>query len=389
MKRRKFIKQVAGTVTAMSTYGIQSIDATPVDSDRENSFVDVKQLIERIDDINDAIDGEKLFEPPAVYLAKDGYSIGLIRGGVKALLLAGVYKDIDCKARAHHLIKERIQNEAGSFEQTTFSMATILENTNRQKRREIRDYLKKNSRSIQQFRNEFNHFGYGINVPQKRMIHFNEIFDRIYTYLSRRSDWRLLDDYISLVDEVAIKDGITPALRRKISRISDEETNRLLMASSESEYYGEDALLGSVSLQTGGDDYKKHEMSYRERKRRRRIRRGLILMGIGGIAGGIMLPVGASNIISGGEWLALGGTVGAIIFISGLIVTIAGLSIQISEEEKNSNERRKSNYPEKLKKAVQWVENERVKSGRELEQITVEAAHKFDVEFNDIWELLK
>lgn len=388
MRRRKFIKKFAGAVTVAGTLGVESMDAAQIDSKRDNSLENVEQLINRIDNYNAAIDSKQLFDSPGAFLIDEGYDSSLISGGVKAILFAGIYKDVDTMTQKHPVMQRRIENEAGAFEQTAISMATVLESINRKKRREIRDYLRKNPLSIRQFRDEFNRAGNRIKVPQKRMAHFNEIFDRMLIYLSRRSNWKLLDDYIDLVDQVILQDGITPNMRRKLARMSNEDAARFLEVASDDEYCGSNIHIAEASLQLGGDSYNQ-KISEKEKKRKRRIRRGLILMGIGGVSAGVMFPIGFSDFLGGTGGLVLGGTVGAILFISGLIVTIAGLSIRISERDSKGKRQRVPAYSERLQKAVHWVKNERGNTERSLEEIVVEATARYDVEFNDIWELLE
>ncbi len=379
MKRRKFIKQFPGALAAAGTLGVQSVSAITTGQTEANCQADTESLLSGINSINRTIEAEQLFDASTKFVTRQGYSNGLIREGVKQLLIAGMYRDLDIADQEHPLMQESIQNAAGLFDQTILSMATLLESMDRKKRRQIRDFLKEKPEYLQNFRAEFNRAGKRAKVPQKHLTQFNSIFDRMNTYLSRRSNWKLVDEYIEFVNEVVLKDGITADERRRMARMSYKEVSEEL-ASINKEYHGDDFLLGAVSLQTGGDNQANPENSKRHKNRRKRIKRGLILMGIGGSAAAIgLIPFFLSEPAAP---LAIVGTNGAAIFIIGLIITIVGLYTQSSEEESVK-------YKSNLEEAVSWVEKQREQSYISLKQLVVDAVEKFDVEFNDVWELVE
>jgi len=385
MDRRKFIERLSVSLAAASAATLQSCSSTGGKYLRSSRNVNVQHLLNRIDEVNSQIASDELFDVPSRYCADHGCSPLLFRETIQALLLVGVFGDLSREDQMNPFMQNRIRESAGLFDRTALGMATFLENLGKEQRDAVRRQLLQNPEMIQSFQTAFDKEARKNHVPFQRLQHFHTVWNRVSASLKRRNNTTIIDEYIEKVDKVALQNGITPELRRKLAKEWDEE---LVVALSEKSgnYEGPDALLGSVSLQQGGDVQRLSKKDWR-------LRTGQKLLGISAaIFGGalIFLTVGlaAENIgLIIPSWIL--GTGGVVVFIIGLVMIISGVNTPQDRSELRVMKKSDPVYREKVKKAAEWVANERKTSKESLERIVLDAVEKFDVEFNDVWELVE
>jgi len=385
MDRRKFLEKLSISLTAASAVTLQSCGSTTGKYLRAAGSVNVKQVLKRVDAINEQIRTDEFFDVPSRQIAKYGCNDYLFRETLESLLLIGVMGDLSKEDQMHPLMQERMRESAGLFDRVTLGMATFLENMSKEQRAGVSKKLVENPDIIKSFQAAFDKEARKNGVPYQRLRHFHTLWNRASTSLKKRNNSTIIDEYIEKVDKVALQNGITPEIRRALAKNWDEELVVALAEKSKG-YEGADALLGSISLQQGGD-------STKESKREWRIRTGQKILGVSGMVFGtglffLIIGLGTENFgFLVPSWIL--GTVGAILLIIGLIFVSVGAATP--EETTTSNENRKKDpiYQEKVTQAVEWANKEKQTSEKSLERIALEAVEKFGVEFNDVWEKIE
>jgi hypothetical protein len=261
-------------------------------------------------------------------------------------------------------------------------MATLLENTNREKRRQIRDYLRKHPGTLEKFQRSFRRAGRECGVGEKHLQVFDGHYKRLSRYVSRRSDWKLVDQEIAAVDKVASVYGITPSERRRLARQWEPTGPR-----------GQHTLVCELRTSGSGGGHAAVMRAGRV------LRVGRWVAGLGAVLWVFGWLLGIAAFSGGGSaGLALGlgvaGTLGAFMVIVGLVVVIVGGVMKSTARRKARRrgealpQRKGLNelgmYNTRLRKALNWIDAQRRNSDRPMRGLVQEAAWRFHVLQSDI-----
>ncbi len=383
MDRRRFLESLSATLATAGAISISASSNTSGKYKKTTKPVDIREVCNQLDRINHTIDQDDLFSVPSAYMVNQGADCNLFRESIKSMLLIGTIGDLSLKDQAHPKIQALLHENAGLFDRSILGMTTFLENTTKKQRKAVHETLKKDPDMLKAFQVTVDKEGRKTRVPDQRLTHMHTMFNRTSRALRRRNYSTTIDEIIEKVDRVAFRSGITPNTRRDLSQNWDEEYVVSLFNESQ-EYCGSNPIIGASSLQSGGD-------SGTGSRGKQRLRVGKTLMGVGSgmlSVGGFLIFVGLAN--GNFAWLpgSITGTVGAIVLISGIIVTAIGNDSDCEKESLNSLYEKSPAIQQKAQEAAEWVKKRHQTSDKSKEYHVLEAMEKFDLEFNEIWELL-
>ena len=250
-----------------------------------------------------------------------GCSPFLLQEILVALVTTGFYADLQETMRKDTAVVNAVNKHVVVLDRALLGLATLLESSLHDFSASLQEKIVAGEEDVRYFQMRFTSDARRKGAPANRIDHFNALFNQVLWRTERQAPEALAGRCVQIIDKTAAKYGITPQMRRTLSRRLSamdyfqqgdaimKET--LEQAMSADLLYGDDApsLNGEAGSAKAGSSSKTNYLGI-----------GAALMGIGGVVTiGSIASLG--SIGGAGLLMATGGVISLLV---GLIYIIIG-----------------------------------------------------------------